>query len=138
MNLLSRLFLIITLLCGFSGIEPNVWAKNYTETGKQDNEEQIKQSDGWLSQMAEEPQTSTGTIVLSVPSSSRIASFCTIRLLPTHGGKSNNHTSRWAKGNSNNNLSSPTTLSFRCRCWQCVTAASPRLRYIIALRRLLC
>lgn len=137
MNILTRLLLVAALLCGLLGSNMEVREANLS-VGDQHLGEQVQQNIGWLRQMAEEPQTATGSIVLSVPSPSRLASFRSIRLLPTHGGKPNNPTGRWAKGNTFNPLLSPTLLSYRCRCWQRMTAASPRLRYVIALRRLLC
>ena len=134
---LIRLFLVTTLLCGMLGFRLGAKAQVFSNSLQQ-QEEQIQQSDGWLRQVAEEPQASTGTVVLSVPSSHRIASSRPTRILPTHGGKSNNHTGRWTKGNSFNPLSSPSLLLSRWRCCLCLTAASPRLLYVIALRRFLC
>lgn len=87
---------------------------------------------------AEEPQPLIEAVFRSTPSSHRIASSRPSRLLPTHGGKPTNHPSRWAKGESSNPLKHALLLSCRCHRWHFATVASPRLRYVIALRRLLC
>ena len=137
-SFLIRLILIATLLCGFLDSAKGVKAKSLTENERQKSEEQIKQNDGYLKPVAEEPQSPVEVAFRSAPSSHRIASNRPTRLLPTHGGKPTNHGGRWAKGESYNPLISPSLRSCRRLFCHRTTAASPRLRYVIALRRLLC
>ena len=137
-NYLTRLFLLTALLCAFPDIAQGVWKQGYTARGEWDKEEQIKQCDGWLKQVAEEPQSAAEPSLRTAPSSQRVVSPRHNRLLPSHGGNSHSHTGRWAKGNSFNPLSSLSLLPCRCLCRHRMTATSPRLRYVIALRRLLC
>ena len=134
---LIRLFFFLAFLSGILGSGMGVRAQGFLAT-EQKSEEQIKQNDGYLKPVAEEPQSPVEVAFRSVPSSHRIASNRPTRLLPTHGGKPTNHGGRWAKGESFNPLISPSVRSCRRLFCHCTTAASPRLRYVIALRRLLC
>ena len=138
MRKVIRFFFILAFLCNVPGSGMDVRAQGFLSTEQQKNEEQIKQNDGYLNPVAEEPQSPVEVIFRSVPSSHRIASSRPTRLLPTHGGKPTNHGGRWAKGESFNPLISLSLRSCRQFCWHRTTAASPRLRYVIALRRLLC
>ena len=134
---LIRIFFIVAFLFGILGSEISVRAQGFLAT-EQKSEEQIKQNDGYLKPVAEEPQSPVEVAFRSAPSSHRIASNRPTRLLPTHGGKPTNHGGRWAKGESFNPLISPSLRSCRRLFCHRTTAASPRLRYVIALRRLLC
>jgi len=138
MRKVIRLFFIVAFLFGFLGSGMGVRAQGFLATEQQKSEEQIKQNDGYLKPVAEEPQSPVEVAFRSAPSSHRIASNRPTRLLPTHGGKPTNHSGRWAKSESYNPLKSPSLRS--CRQFFChrTTAASPRLCYVIALRRLLC
>ena len=164
MRKVIRLFFILAFLCNVSGSGMDVRAQalltteqqkseerfhvaesrgkaclDYAETRKRSDEiQQIKQNDGYLNPVAEEPQSPVEVAFRSAPSSHRIASSRPTRLLPTHGGKPTNHGGRWAKGESFNPLTSPSLRLCSQFCWHRTTAASPRLRYVIALRRLLC
>lgn len=135
---LIRLFLFAALLCGFLGSRTGVMAQSHTINDEQKSEEQIKQNDGYLKPVAEEPQSPVEVVFRSLSSSYRVASSRPTRLLPTRGSKPTNFTGRWAKGESFNPLLPYALLTYRCNCWHRTTAASPRLRYVIALRRLLC
>ena len=138
MRKVIRFFFILAFLCNVPGSGMDVRAQGFLSTEQQKNEEQIKQNDGYLNPVAEEPQSPVEVIFRSVPSSHRVASSRPTRLLPTHGGKPTNHGGRWAKGESFNPLTSPSLRLCSQFCWHRTTAASPRLRYVIALRRLLC
>ena len=132
-----RLFFILAFLSGILGSGISVRAQGFL-ANEQKDEEQIKQNDGYLKPVAEEPQSPVEVAFRSAPPSHRIASNRPTRLLPTHGGKPTNHGGRWAKGESYNPLISPSLRSCRRLFCHRTTAASPRLRYVIALRRLLC
>ena len=133
---LIRLFLVVTLLCDFLGSEAGVRPKVLT-LEKATDEGQIKQNDGYLRPLAEEPQSPVEIALRSVPSSHRIANSCPTRLLPTHSG-TNKHHGRWAT----NEVFKPFKISVLQLCSSldglCTVAAPPRLYYVIALRRLLC
>ena len=160
---LIRLFLVATLLCDFLGLTDGARAQGVALKDKQKSEErfhvaesrgkacldyaearkrsdgiqQIKQNDGYLKPVAEEPQSPVEVVFRSAPSSHRIASNRPTRLLPTHGGKPGQHHGRWTAGTLLNPYRfAPLQL---CRdLWRTSAASSPRLRYVIALRRLLC
>lgn len=131
-----RLSLIAALLCGVLGSVAGVRAQHAVAYG-QIGEEQIKAEDGRLKQMAEEPQSPAGTSFRTVPSTHRVASSRPVRLLPTHGGRTGQNQGRWAADGFSLHKYLPG--------WQCFgiagqhrAAPSPRLYYVIALRRLLC
>ena len=132
-----RLFFIVAFLCNILGSGISVRAQGFL-AAEQKSEKQIKQNDGYLKPVAEEPQSPVEVAFRSAPSSHRIASNRPTRLLPTHGGKPTNHGGRWAKGESFNPLISPSLRLCRRLFCHRTTAASPRLRYVIALRRFLC
>lgn len=135
---LIRLFLVATLLCDFLGSGQDVRAQSTTAKDEQKSEEQIKQHDGYLKHVAEEPQSPVEVAFRSVSSSHRVASSRPTRLLPTHGGKPSKHHGRWA----GDEVFKP----FKCTIQQwcgsldrlCTVVAPSRLYYVIALRRLLC
>ena len=132
---LVRLILVAALLCG-SFLDFTVKVQGAVASSQQD-EKQFKRHDGWIRHVAEEPET-VPVSLLRPTTSHRVASSRPTRLLPTHGGKPTNHGGRWTKGESFNPLIFPFLRSCRQFCWHRMTAASPRLRYVIALRRLLC
>ena len=135
---LIRLFLVATLLCDFLGSILDTKAQGMAARDEQKSEEQIKQHDGYLKPVAEEPQSPLEVVFRSAPSSSRVASNRPTRLLPTHGGKPGKHHGRWTT----NEICKP----FNCVLLQLcrglyhlrTVAAPPRYYYVIALRRLLC
>ena len=135
---LIRLFLVAALLCDFLGSGTGARAQGFVSKDEQKSEEQIKQHDGYLKPVAEEPQSPVEVVFRSAPSSSRVASNRPTRLLPTHGGKPGKHHGRWTT----NEICKP----FNCVLLQLcrglyhlrTVAAPPRYYYVIALRRLLC
>lgn len=137
-RILIRLFLVAVLLCDFLGFTDGVKAQGIVSKDEQKSEEQIKQHDGYLKAVAEEPQSLVEVVFRSAPSSSRVASNRPTRLLPTHGGKPGKHHGRWTT----NEICKP----FNCVLLQLcrgiyslrTVAAPPRYYYVIALRRLLC
>jgi len=134
-KLFIQLLLVATMLFGLLGSETGVRAEGLLAQKHQD-EQQISRHDGLSILMAEEPEVPT-SILRNPPSSHRIAASRSFRLLPTHGGKPGQHYGRYAGRYSSNPLialSQP--LQFCQRV--CRADASPRLYYVIALRRLLC
>ena len=138
-RILMHIFLIVTLLCGLLGSSDRVKAQSHVETGGAKSEHQIKQNEGYLGTFAEESQNSIEVAFRSTPSSHRVASSRHTRLLPTHGGgKPGGHYGHWTA----NTIFKPLTNAFSQPCHELyflhMVVASPRLRYVIALRRLLC
>ena len=135
---LIRLFLVATMLCDFLGSADGVMARCLAEKGRQENEEQIKQSNGYVKDVAEEPRYPVDVVFRSASSSSRLASTRPPRLLPTHGGKPGKYFGRWAT----DGLSNLYKHLLLQKCWSHIqlrtSVSSPRLYYVIALRRLLC
>ena len=132
-----RLCLVAALLCSFLGSQTGVRAKGFV--GKSEKSEaQVKANDGWLKQMAEEPQSPVESVLRTTSSSNRVISSRPSRLLPTHGGRIGHHGGRWAS-----NGCSPLQTSLKRGFTQSTFtpgrgSSSPRLYYVIALRRLLC
>ena len=135
---LMHIYLIITLLCVFLGFEHGVKAQSHIDNQSPKSEHQIKQSDNCLNTIAEESQSPGEVAFRSTQSSQRVVSSRPTRLLPTHGGRPNNHFGSWASTKVftpfNITLLQPYLKFYRLYA----VVASPRLRYIIAQRRLLC
>ena len=130
-------FLLIIVLMNILGSGKQIKADGLLFE-RPNNEEQIQCHDDFVNHMAEEPQAPLGVAFRSVPSSHRVTSSRPTRLLPTHGGKPTSHSGRWAK-NEWSNLSNGFALLL-CKSLNSsrTMAASQRLYYVIALRRLLC
>ena len=134
---MTRFLLLIALMCNILGSGKGIKADGIVYE-KPDAEEQIQRYDDFFNHVAEKPQAPIGAAWRSVPSSHRIGSSRPTRLLPTHGGKPTHHSGRWAR----NEWSNPSNGCFLLLCKSINTsrtmAASQRLYYVIALRRLLC
>ena len=132
-----RLSLIAALLCGILGSSIGIKAQGAAADSPHE-EEQLRCNDGWQLHMAEEPQGPLGTVMRSSPSSHRIASNRPIRLRPTHGGKPDHQYGRWAKTKPFHFSKYTSLYLLRSHVGFLAGAASQRLYYVIALRRLLC
>lgn len=131
-----RILLVIALMCNILGSGKRIKADIvYDRVG---NDEQVQRYDGFLNHAAEEPQAPVGAALRSVPSSHRVGSSRPTRLLPTHGGKPTYHFGRWAKNEWSNLSNAFFLFSYKNVCSSRAMAASQRLYYVIALRRLLC
>lgn len=135
--IVMRLFVVATLLCGFLGSRTGVKADGFVGN-EQKSEEQIRQFDGWLRQMAEEPQSPVEAALRTAPSSTRLASSRPTRLLPTHGGRTGQHHGRGGSDGCGSLQTSPKGGYAKSSCAPGWAFSSPRLYYVIALRRLLC
>lgn len=131
-----RILVVATLLCGFLGSRMGVRAEGFVGN-EQKNEEQIKQFDGWLRQIAEEPQSPVEAALRTAPSSTRLASSRPTRLLPTHSGRTNHH-GRWVADRCGFLQTLPREGITKSLHASGRAFSSPRLYYVIALRRLLC
>ena len=132
---LIRLSLVAALLCG-SVLGFTAKAQGAV-AGRQQDEQQCQQDDGWIRHVAEEPETMPVSL-LRPTTPHRVASSRSVRLLPTHGGKPSQHSGRWANGQSSYHPKYSLQLPCIIRPRLCMLAASPRRYYVIALRRLLC
>ena len=131
------LLLFATLFGVLLGSKTGVKGQAFVANSGRRSEAQIKQNGERLKTVPYKEGLG-GYALLSVPSSNRVASSRPTRLLPTHGGKPTNSAGRWAKGKSFNPQLFPLLRPCRCHCRQRMATTSPRLRYVIALRRLLC
>ena len=134
---MTRFLLVIALICNLFGSGKGTMADGMVYE-RPDNEEQIQCYDGFFNHVAEEPQAPVGTALRSVPSSHRVGSSRPTRLLPTHGGKPTHHSGRWARNGWSNLFNRSVLLLYKSLNGSCAMAASQRLYYVIALRRLLC
>lgn len=125
------------LLCGFLGFRTEVETRDLMD-GSQKSEEQIRQDVGWLKHVAEEPLNLVEAALRPVTSSHRVVSSRPTRLLPTHSGKPGQHHGR---GGFNGLLTFFNHILLRQCCafdGLHMIPASPRLYYVISLRRILC
>lgn len=133
---LLRICFIASLVCGFllgSAVEiQGAVAERSHE------KQQIKQYDGWIHQLAEEPETAPVSALRPSSPSHRVASHRSVRQLPTYGGKPGQHIGRWGKGQLSNLTKCIVQLSCIGHNQACMAVSSPRGYYVIALRRLLC
>ena len=134
---MTRILLLIALVCNFLGSGKGIKADGIVYE-RPDGEEQIQRYDDFFNHVAEEPQAPIGAAWRSVPSSHRIGSLRPTRLLPTHGGKPTHHSGRWARNEWSNPLNGCFLLLCKSINASRTMAASQRLYYVIALRRLLC
>ena len=135
-KLMKHTLLLIALLFGLFG-QTN-WAKGQGLSSQNRQEGTcITQIDGLMRTIAEEQQRPYGLILQSSPSSQSIGSSRPSRTLPSHGPKPSRQL-----GIHGNCLS--TTLKYaslhlyRSHLKPRTGVASPRLYYVIAMRRVLC
>lgn len=136
-KLLRHLIVIIALLCGLLGSGIRVKVQEVA-TNQVVGEVRSMRPDRQDRLWGEEPQSPLSDSMRKPPSSHRIVSTRTSRLLPTQGGKSGHSSDRWANGHSSNLLNHLPSLLCQSPLWLGIVAPSPRLYYVIALRRLLC
>ena len=132
-----RLFHVAVLLYGILGFGIGVKAQELIHDRFND-EEQITKSDDFLKPMAEEPQSPVEAVSRVAPSSHRIATIRSSRLLPTYSGKLGKNYGQWSTNEINNPFKNTTLQLCRSLNRLRIIATPPRLYYVIALRRLLC
>ena len=134
---LFRLWLMMLLLCGLPATNYSVLAQADV-TSKAAQEESFSQSDGLHRYMMLEQQKMPAGFVITAKNGERIGSSRPVRPIPTHGGKPGRMLARLTSSGSvylSNLHALLLCLSAgNKRAW----AASPRLYYVIALRRILC
>ena len=137
-RLLIRLGLVATLLCGLLGSSvTGVRAQGVTGKDEQKDEAQIKQNNGYLKSVAEEPQSLLEVVFRSAPSSYRVVSNPG-QSSSSHGGKPGKHHGRWVADAVYKPFNCAILQLCRCLDRLRAVASPPRLYYVIALRRLLC
>ena len=134
---LIRLLLVVTFMCFFLDFDKDVRVQG-TWAEATPCEEQVSRNDGLYHQMADEPRSPVEAGLRQAPSSHRLASSRPSRLLPTHGGKPGKHPGRWSSDGSSNPFKYAQRQWCRTLLWYRTIVPSPRLYYVIALRRLLC
>ena len=135
---LFRILLTVALLCGPLGSGTRVRAFAVTRNDQQKSEEQMKQNDRRQRFADEVPLCPMGAALRSMPSSHRVASSRSARLLPTFGGKPGQQNGHGAANGLSNLLKHVFLQLCRDARRPRIDAASPRLYYVIALRRILC
>ena len=134
---LLRIGLVVTLLCGLS--DSLEWVSNQEGvTNKHQQEEQITQDDGYVKNLIAERQRPFNITLVKSQNQQRVGSSRASRIIPTYGGKSGKNLAHWANQQLDNTLNIiylPLQLIKTCSG---LGIASPRLYYVIALRRILC
>ena len=138
-RILINIVLIITLFSGLLGFTDGVKAQCRAEAGGTKSEHQIKQNEGNINTWTDKSQSPIETAFRSTSYSNHNAFSRSTRLLPTHGGgKSGGNNSRWIANECLTPFKSALLQSCNTFDRYHVVVVSPRLRYIIALRHLLC
>ena len=134
---LLRIGLVVTLLCGLS--DSLEWVSNQEGvTNKHQQEEQITQDDGYIKNLLAERQRPFNSTLVKSQNQQRVGSSRPSRIIPNYGGKSGKNFAHWANQQLDNTLNiiyQPLQLIKTCSGHG---IASPRLYYVIALRRILC
>lgn len=133
---LLRIGFVASLLCGI--LLGSTVREQEPVTAQQYEGQQVRQDDGWIHHLAEEPETAPVSALRPSLPSHRVASSRSVRLLPTHGGKPSQHSGRWVKDQLSHLSKCSLRLSCVCHPRLRMFAASPRRYYVITLRRLLC
>ena len=134
---LLRIGLVVTLLCGLS--DSLEWVSNQEGVGKKhQQEEKITQDNGYVKGLVAESQKPIDSPLVKSQNQQRVGSSRPSRIIPTYGGKSGKNLAHWANQHFDNTLNIiylPLQLKNICSGHG---IASPRLYYVIALRRILC
>ena len=134
---LLRIGLVVALLCGLS--DSLEWVSNQEGVAnKHQQEEQITQDDGYVKNLIAERQRPFNSTLVKSQNQQRVGSSRPSRIIPTYGGKSGKNLAHWANQQLDNTLNiiyQPLQLIKTCSGHG---IASPRLYYVIALRRILC
>lgn len=131
-----RFLLLIALICNTLGSGKRI-KQDSNVYERLSNEEQVQRYDDFFYHLAEEPQAPVGSFLRSM-SSPRVGSSRPSRLLPNQGGKPTHHSGRWVNKKWSNFSNGFILLLCKSLNASRTTAASQRLYYVIALRRLLC
>ena len=134
---LLRIGLVVALLCGLS--DSLEWVSNQEGvTNKHQQEEQITQDDESFKDLIAERQRPIDSPLVKSQNQQRVGSSRPSRIIPTYGGKTGKNLALWANQHLDNTLNIihlPLQLTKICSGHG---IASPRLYYVIALRRILC
>ena len=134
---LIRLGLIAALLCG--GADSFGWARTQEHAAdKHQKDEQITQNDGQVKNVMEEPEAPYSSPLMKSQNQHRVGSSRPARVLPTHGGKPSRSSAQCNNHYSYNALNYIHLALSELRTHGAEGVASPRLYYVIALRRILC
>lgn len=132
-----RLWVMALLLCSLSVTDFSSWG-HVVERCETANEERVVQSDGLRRCMMLGCQAMPAGIIVPAKNGERIGNTRPVRLTPTNGGKPGRMMERWMSVNSIHlsNLYAQLLRLYDSGMW--AWAASSRLYYVIALRRILC
>ena len=134
---LLRLWLIAALLCG--GADSFGWVRAQKHAvDKHQKDEQITQNDGQVKNVMEEPEAPYSSPLMKSQNQHRVGSSRPARVLPTHGGKPSRSLDQCNNHYSYNSLNYIHLALTELSVHGAEGVASPRLYYVIALRRILC
>lgn len=135
--LLFRICFLLIMLGGFSGSVYEVRANDsFHGTGK--NELRFEAADNDFARIITKRSRNNSLASFTRTEGHRVACSRSVKLIPTHEGKPGSSLGIWSSGNSYQHSKFNVQLLNRQNSGQRVTGASPRLYYVIALRRLLC
>ena len=134
---LLRIALIATMVCGLS----DSWKWGGVKERaicSQTKEEQVTAYDGLTKGVMEEPEGQYSSPLLRSQPQQRVGSSRSSRVMPTHGGKPGRNIGGWNNHHSYNPLNFTHLAQSELTTRSAEGVASPRLYYVIALRRILC
>ena len=135
---LLRLWLIAALMCGGANSFGWVGAQERTSDSKKQKEEQVSAYDGLVKGAMEEPEGQYSSPQLRSQPQQRVGSSRSLRVMPTHGGKPGRNLGGWNNHYSYNPQNFIHLALSELSAQGAEGVASPRLYYVIALRRILC
>ena len=135
--LLFRICFLLIMLGGFSGSVFEVRADDsFHGTGK--NELRFEAADNAFARIIAKRSRNNSLASFTRTEGHRVVCSRSVKLIPTHGGKSGSSLGGWSSDDSYKLSKFNVQLPNRLNSGQRVMGASPRLYYVIALRRLLC
>ena len=135
---LLRLWLIAALMCGGANSFGWVGAQERASDSKKQKEEQVSAYDGLVKGAMEEPEGQYSSPQLRSQPQQRVGSSRSLRVMPTHGGKPGRNLGGWNNHYSYNPQNFIHLALSELSAQGAEGVASPRLYYVIALRRILC
>ena len=135
---LLRLWLIAALMCGGANSFGWVGAKECASDCKKQKDEQVSTYDGLVKGAMEESEGQYSSPQLRSQPQQRVGSSRSSRVMPTHGGKPGRNIGGWNNHYSYNPLNYIHLALSEIKVRSAEGVASPRLYYVIALRRILC
>lgn len=135
-NHLSRFYVIVVVFCSVSVSFEGARAENIPDANHQQGDN-IKTCDGWDRGWMEERQQPIDGSITESSQPSRVGTLRSSRVLPTNGGNTGRNNSLNSNFQFNLFKFASLLLCYEKSCLR-LEVVSPRLYYVIALRRILC